>query len=83
MSVFSIECELLYVIPVLEVSKTAGGWRDGSGGEEEREVVERALEWVKVEKAWASKPSIGKESLWKLWGLRGAEMGTKKIAENI
>lgn len=33
--------------------------------------METALEGVKVEKA--SKPSAGEESLWKLWGLRGAE----------
>lgn len=43
--------------------------------------MERALEGVKTEKAWVSKPSAGEESLWKLWGLRGAEMGTKKIVK--
>lgn len=59
-----------------EVSWEVGGWRDGSEGEDEREEVERALEGVKVEKTWASKPSAGEEVLWKLWGLRGAETGT-------
>lgn len=40
--------------------------------------MERALEGTQAEKAWASKPSAGVEPLWKLWGLRGAKMGTKK-----
>lgn len=70
-------------VPVCEVSETVGGLRDGTEGEEERVEVERALEGMKVEKAWASKPSAGDESLWKLWGLRGAEIGTKKTAEYI
>lgn len=61
---------------VCEVSREVGEWRDGSEGGEEREEVEWALEGVKVEKTWASKPSAGEESLWKLWGLRGAETGT-------
>lgn len=70
--------ELNYVIPVCAVSEEVGGWTNGSEGEEEREEVERALEGMKEEKAWASKPPAGEEPLWKLWGLREAEMGTKK-----
>ena len=71
--------ELNYAIPVCDVSQAVGEWRDGSEVEEEREEV---LEELKVEKAWTSKPSAGETPLWKLWGLRGAEMGTKKIAEH-
>lgn len=53
-----------------------GVCRDGSEGEAERKEV--ALGGVKVK---ASRPSAGVELLWKLWGLRGAEMGPEEIAD--
>lgn len=69
------------VVPVCEVSERAGRWIDGS--EEEREEVEKDLGGVKVEKAWATKPSAGEDPLWKLWGLRGAEMGKQNPVDDI
>lgn len=73
-------CMLNFVVPVCEVSKKAGGWRGGS--EDEREEVGRDVGGVKVEKAWATKLSAEEEPLWKLWGLRGAEMGKQNTGKD-
>lgn len=59
---------------VCEAPGKAKEWRDGSEGAEAREDVERALRGMTVEKAWASKSSAEKVSLWKLWGLRGPDL---------
>lgn len=77
-----IDCILSITVsvPVCEVSEKAGGWRYDS--EEDREEVENDLGEVKVEKAWPTKLSAEEEPQWKLWGLRGAEMGKNKPVED-
>lgn len=44
--------------------------------------MERDLAGVKEQKAWATQPSAGEDSLWKLCGLRGAEMGKQNTGED-
>lgn len=68
---FEINCKIPVCVCV-------GGWSNGSEGEEEREEVERALDGINVVKAWTFKPSAEAVPLWKLRGLREAEMGTQK-----